>query len=483
MIIHSPWLSVARAWALIYLGKTDATEMLLQQAEKHLAQLTKNAESERIKGHITSIRAYAQWMLGNSTLSVELCQVALDALPDSDCLARSQVYLILGLSQYNQQIFDAAEKSLLQADECSRHLVNSHIHLLALANLGFLYYIQGMFKRAEKQCLNLLNEFELPDGNFRHLALANPLATLSIIYCSTGRSEEAIQAGENAVRLARQWQQMDTLHFALTCLDSAYLCSGEYDKADDILAQAKTIAQEISPWWRAISDRQEVIHYFFRHQPDAILAWLENRVFNAETMDVQTHFEYFQTYVRALMLQGKYKLALQYSIKLLEAIENEEPKLRQISVLGEIALAQYFLGREKEAFTTLERSLKIAEPLQYTYPFIIKLNSMKELLLKAKSKGVSPVFVDSILFTFPKLRRTTPGKSFNNQLPEPLTEREIDVLRLLDSSKSSNAIAEELVVAVSTIRTHIKNIYRKLDVNHRIDAIQKATKLGIIQKS
>lgn len=483
MIIHSPWLSVARAWALIYLGKTDATETLLQQAEKHLAQLTINAESERIKGHITSIRAYAQWMVGNSALSVELCQVALDALPESDCLARSQVYVILGLSQQNLLIFDAAEKSFLQADECSRHLANSHIHLLAIANLGFLYYVQGKFSRAEQQCINLLNEFKLPDGNFRHLALANPLATLSIVYCSTGRSEQAIQAGENAVRLARQWQQMDTLHYALTCLDSAYLCAGEFEKADEMLAQAKKIAQDISPWWQRISERQEVIHYFFRNQPEAVSTWLENKGFNSETMDIQTYFEYFQTYVRALMLQGKYELALQYSIKLMETIENEEPKLRQISVLGEIALAQNFLGREKEAFTTLERSLKIAEPLQYTYPFIIKLNPMKELLQKVKSKGVSPVFVDSTLHAFPKLRRTAPGKSFNNQLPEPLTDREIDILRLLDSSKSSNEIADELVVAVSTIRTHIKNIYRKLEVNHRIDAIQKATKLGIIQKS
>ena len=66
------------------------------------------------------------------------------------------------------------------------------------------------------------------------------------------------------------------------------------------------------------------------------------------------------------------------------------------------------------------------------------------------------------------------------ELLEPLSERELQVLRLLDSAMTSEEIAGELFVSVYTIRTHIRNIYGKLDVHRRIEAIQKARNLGLI---
>lgn len=481
MIIQSPWLSVARAWALVYLGKTDAMETLLQQADKHLAQLPANAESDRIKGHIASIRAYAQWMLGNPERAIELSRTALDLLPENDSLARSQAFHTLGQSLQNIQDFNAAEEAILRADDCSRHLTNSHIHIFAIANLGFLYFIQGEFNKAERQCLGLLKEFEQPDGSYRHLALANALAHMSNIHAVTGRFESAIRYGEEAVRLASQWQQMDTLHYSLTSLDTAYMCAGDLERADQTLKQAKAIAQEVSPWWKSISERQEAIHYMYGNQAEPILALLAENHFNADEWDIRKEFEFFQIYARALLFQGRFEKALEISQQLLEISDKEKIKVRTMSSLGDVALALYGLGKEKEAFSKLNQMLKLTEPEHYVYPFISKGNIMKEFLRKAQLQGIKTDFMQTVLTAFPKPHRLAGFESVNAQLPEPLTEREIDILRLLDSSKSSNEIAVELVVAVSTIRTHIKNIYRKLDVNHRIDAIQKAKKLGIIK--
>jgi LuxR family maltose regulon positive regulatory protein len=65
-------------------------------------------------------------------------------------------------------------------------------------------------------------------------------------------------------------------------------------------------------------------------------------------------------------------------------------------------------------------------------------------------------------------------------LIEPLTERELEVLRLLATSLSNPEIADRLVVAVSTVRAHCKSIFRKLDVHRRWDAVQRARELGLI---
>jgi len=65
-------------------------------------------------------------------------------------------------------------------------------------------------------------------------------------------------------------------------------------------------------------------------------------------------------------------------------------------------------------------------------------------------------------------------------LIEPLSERELELLRLLTTSLSSTEIAQELFISVNTVRSHIKSIYGKLNVHRRRDAVQRAGKLGLL---
>ena len=71
------------------------------------------------------------------------------------------------------------------------------------------------------------------------------------------------------------------------------------------------------------------------------------------------------------------------------------------------------------------------------------------------------------------------GEKFQ-PLSEPLSEREIEVLRLLNTSLDTTEIARELIISVSTVRTHVKNIYSKLNVNRRIQAVERAHDLKLL---
>jgi len=113
-----------------------------------------------------------------------------------------------------------------------------------------------------------------------------------------------------------------------------------------------------------------------------------------------------------------------------------------------------------------------------------------ELTQAALSRSIKPETINKLLLALNIPVETvqsrvssfspTRSKSLMAELLEPLSERELQVLRLLDSAMTSEEIAGELFVSVYTIRTHIRNIYGKLDVHKRIEAIQKARNLGLI---
>jgi LuxR family maltose regulon positive regulatory protein len=89
------------------------------------------------------------------------------------------------------------------------------------------------------------------------------------------------------------------------------------------------------------------------------------------------------------------------------------------------------------------------------------------------------LYLNSILAAFPSASTTSaPGPQ--PDLINPLTDRELQVLRLLTSTLSAGEISEELVVSVNTVRMHTKNIYSKLEVHSRIEAVECARKLGLI---
>jgi LuxR family maltose regulon positive regulatory protein len=91
-------------------------------------------------------------------------------------------------------------------------------------------------------------------------------------------------------------------------------------------------------------------------------------------------------------------------------------------------------------------------------------------------RHVAPEFADELLATFGVFLPHTHTPA----LIEPLSDRELEVLRLLASNLSAPEIAEELVIAVSTVRSHIKHIYGKLDAHSRYEAIEQARKLDLI---
>jgi LuxR family maltose regulon positive regulatory protein len=131
------------------------------------------------------------------------------------------------------------------------------------------------------------------------------------------------------------------------------------------------------------------------------------------------------------------------------------------------------------ALKAFSRALAQAEPGGYIRLFVDEGEPMKRLLLQAVSRGIAVEYASELLTVMQASEGMVFGAASSSPV-EQLSQRELEILRLLKSSLSSPEIAEKLYISVGTVRTHIKNIYRKLDVNRRTEAVERARELGLI---
>jgi LuxR family maltose regulon positive regulatory protein len=151
------------------------------------------------------------------------------------------------------------------------------------------------------------------------------------------------------------------------------------------------------------------------------------------------------------------------------------------------ALGQVLRGDSRAALDNLGNALALAEPEGYVRIFVDEGESLVALLTHiASSKHPQRTYAEQLLTalkgkpgysrTVDRGRRARLGATYL----EPLSERELEVLRLLADGLESGEIAERLIIAVETARKHIKNIYSKLDVHSRWEAVKRAEELDLL---
>jgi LuxR family maltose regulon positive regulatory protein len=160
--------------------------------------------------------------------------------------------------------------------------------------------------------------------------------------------------------------------------------------------------------------------------------------------------------------------------------------LRLIDVLALEALLHKASGRAQAAQDTLRQALALAEPLGVVRPFVDLGVDMAALLHEAGKQGPSAEYARQLLAAFPHggqaaLARSTAAQGSPVALAvDPLTDRELEVLALLAQRLSNKEIADILVVAPVTIKSHMRNLFGKLQVGGRREAVERARALGLV---
>ena len=174
--------------------------------------------------------------------------------------------------------------------------------------------------------------------------------------------------------------------------------------------------------------------------------------------------------------------------RLLQAAETGGRMGSVIQILLLQALAFQAQDNLPHALAALERALALAEPEGYVRIFVDEGEAMRLLIEKQSRNRDHPLsgYADKLLAAFtqpvaaPKSAIIHQNQQrSSNMLIEPLSERELEVLKLLRSELSGPEIAQQLIVSLNTLRTHTKNIFNKLGVNNRRAAVRRAEELDL----
>jgi LuxR family maltose regulon positive regulatory protein len=229
--------------------------------------------------------------------------------------------------------------------------------------------------------------------------------------------------------------------------------------------------------------------------------WVGSHELRADGSIDSLHNEFaYLVYARLLIAQSEADRALQLLRRLLQAAEDGGRRGRVIEIWTLQALAHQVLGDAERALMTIEGALSLAEPEGYIRLFVDEGRPMAKLLRQAASRGIAVAYADKLLAAFLAEERRSRGAGEKASPPPPLpprspapieplrppaltellSERELEVLRLIAVGLTNREIAETLVIALGTAKAHTASIYAKLDVHNRTQAVARARELGLL---
>jgi LuxR family maltose regulon positive regulatory protein len=261
---------------------------------------------------------------------------------------------------------------------------------------------------------------------------------------------------------------------------------GDLGGAVDLLDEAERLyVSDMFPDVRPIAAVRARVWLAQRRVGDA-LDWASERGLAVEgDLPYLREFEHI-TLARTLLAQyaasgdeGVLSDATRLLERLLYAAQEGQRTGSAIELMVLRALARQARGDVPGALDSLERALTLAEPEGYVRVFVDEGPPMASLLKACAKQGSAPAYVRRLLTALTTAHDDAPVQQ---RLIEPLSARELELLRLLGTELDGPGIARELVVSLNTVRTHTKNIYAKLGVNNRRAAVRRGTELELLSR-
>jgi len=494
-----PALNLAYAEAALVAGDFAPIETALHAVETALNRGDVPAEEDdAIQSQVTAVRAYMATFSGDIHQGVALAQQAFAALPEGNAFLRSVVAWLLGLSQFFDTDTAAAQRVFGETLELSQATGNTLIASLSLFVTGYFCILQGRLRQAratfEQGLASLTREPRTPlpvSASLIYQGLSEVLREMNDL-------EAAAQAVALCIELGEQWGNTEVLVDDYVVLTRIAYAQGDEARARQILEKVMAFVHEerIS---RLTIRQMEAFQARMQAawgELDAAALWVEKwRTAYAQeplpegNIAVFIRWTEISALARFYLAHEHFAAALEVLIPLRRLVEDAGWMGVAIELLGLESLALHGLGQRDAAHTTLHRALTLAAPEGYTRVFIEMGAGMAELLREMLDEGVMPDYLQSLLqVSSYKLQvksssTHTPNfqlSTLNFQLLEPLSDRELEILRLIDTGATNREIAGKLYIAVSTVKTHINNLYGKLGVANRVQVLARARELGLL---
>ena len=488
-----PWFHVSRAWVIVFAGHLDDVEPHLLTAEG-LLSVAPSAGGEtdlvsapgHIAGHIDAIRGYVAGLKGDGPVSIEYTRQALEILPEHDAMARGWTTLLLAVLLRSQGDLAAADQAFSEAASISKTAGIVPLAVDVLWEHSVLAFAQGRLKWAFSTCQEaqqLASQYvelggrRLPPAGYAHIGI-------SLILQEWNDLEAALEHAEEATRLCNRWGMADALVRSHVRLALSLQALGDASGAQTAIAEAGRVADAYSPMYQGIVAMFAAGINLAQGKLAVAVRWADEQGMRVDDDIAFQQMTAYTIFARLLIAQsGESVHEARKVLGRLQAVAESAGafgNLIEITVLG--AIVSQALGEETAALQALTDALPIAESEGYTRVFLDEGAPMASLLRKVVPSDYARKLLRDLEEELGETPETVaqPSGDLPPPLVESLTERELEVLRFLTTSLSATEIAGELVVAPSTVRSHVKSIYGKLGVHRRMEAVERAGALGLV---
>ena len=496
VIRRRPVLSAGYAGAILVHGELDGVEEHLRDAERWLGATTgagdapaspaaDDAMVRGVRSQVAVYRAAQARMAGDVAGTMTHAHQVLDLVGEDDHLLRGSAAGLLGLAHWSCGDLAAAHRwwSRSHADlERAGHRSDVLGVSIALADIRIA---QGRLRDAEatyERGLSAATRHGSPvlrGAADMHVGLSELFRDRNDLDAARRHLAASAELGEHAglPQNRHRWR------VAMARLAAA---EGDLGGAVDLLDEAERLyVSDMFPDVRPIAAVRTRV-WLAQGRVEEALAWTRGR-----GLSVEDDLSYLRecehvTLARTLLAQHEAAgdgRALSDAVRLLErllhAAQEGERTGSVLELLVLQALAYQARGDVPGALGALDRALSLAEPEGHVRVFVDEGPPMASLLRARAKRGGAPTYVRRLL---PASTAARAGAPAHSGLVEPLSVRELEVLRLLGTDLDGPGIARELVVSLNTVRTHTKNVYAKLGVNNRRAAVRRGTELDLLSR-
>ena len=503
LIRARPVLSNGYAGSILVRGETEGVESRLRDAERWLEVMAAAAPGEagerpaamvvadedafrRLPGALAIHRAGLARLRGDVAATIAHARRALELVDADDDLGQGAASALLGLAYWTNGDLEAAsslyagalariEKAGFRSDAIGVSLALADMRI-AQGRLhdAMLTYERGLELAADQGGVTLRGAADM------HVGISEILRQRDDLAGAARHLQEAMHLGEANGLPQNPYRS----RVAAAGIRQA---EGDPEAALQLLAEADRLyATDYSPEVRPVG-ALKARAWIANGRLSEARSWARERGLSAEDqLDYVREFEHL-TLARLILAEGardrsddRIGEAIDLLEHLLVAAEDGGRTGSVIEILVVQAPARRARNDVPGALASLERAVELGEPEGYVRVFVDEGAPMAALLKVAARQSQPPSYVRRLLAATVAPAARTP---IDQPLIEPLSERELEILRLLESDLDGPDIARELTVSLATVRTHTRNVYAKLGVNNRRAAVRRAGELGLLSRN
>ena len=463
-----PSLWVTYASTLVFAGQSSGVEQKLQAAEAALQGTEPDDQPQDLLGHIAALRAMMAVSQHQPETVIAQARRALQLLHPNNLTYRTAATWTLGYAYEIQGDRTAASRAYTEVISNSQMSGNFMFTIAATTSLGYIQEAENKLYLAtetHRRALQLAGDPPLPFACASYLGLAR--------VCYEWNDLDAAQRyGQQSAQLARQIEGVDTPAACGVLFARLKLALGDVTDAAAILTEAD----------------QFVHQYNFLHLIPEVVAVQVLILLRQGNLAAAAHLadkhELPISQARVNLAQGDTSEALAMLEPLRKQAEAKGWADERLKVMILQAVALHAHGEKEEALQLLGEALAMAKPGDFIRIFVDEGPPMARLLYEALNHGIVPNYVRRLLEAFPdtELEKTVQSKSQapRYEFVDPLSEREIEVLQLIAEGLTNQEVATRLYLSPHTVKVHAHNIYGKLGVKNRTQAVAKGKALGIL---